>query len=219
MDEIQYYKEVYSKFWVNQTKKYGYGKYTKSLVRLIEKSSPKIVFEVGIGTGWPIGAALKKRGIKIDGCDVAESSVFLAQKELDNETGIWVGEVQEYQDSAQYDVTYCVRASWYIPRFYQAIEKMISMTKPGGYIIFDVMDKNSLYCLKLRLLAIKEKYYKFLGIEMDERYGTHFISIKKMKRFLKKRGLCYQYWPEQKITHSGDKFNTPKVVFYCKKEN
>ncbi len=218
MDEMQYYKEVYSKFWANQTKVYGYEKYTKGLVKLIAKSSPRKVFEVGIGTGWPIGAALKKKGIKIDGCDVAESSVALAKKELNNDAGIWVGEVQEYGNSGQYDVTYCVRVSWYIPCFYQTVEKMISMTKPGGYVIFDVMDKNSLYCLNLRLLAMKEKYYRLLGIEVDDRYGAHFISIRKMENFLKKKGVFYQYWTERKITHSEDKFNTPKIVFYCKKE-
>lgn len=61
MEEIQYYKTVYSQYWVEQTKKYGYAPYEQNLVKLITKSIPKRVFEVGIGTGWPIGAALKKR--------------------------------------------------------------------------------------------------------------------------------------------------------------
>lgn len=218
MEEIEYYKKVYSKFWVNQTKKYGYDKYEQNLVRLISQSVPKKVFEVGIGTGWPIGAALKGLGIEIDGCDIAESSVALARKELDNEKGIWTGDVLEYEGDLQYDVTYCVRASWYIPDFYSTIKKMISMTKSGGYIIFDVMDKNSLCCLKSRWINIKEKYYRFLGIDVDDRYGTHFISLYKMKNFLKKNGLSYQYWSEREITHNRDKYNTPKVVFVCRKE-
>lgn len=219
MDEVQYYKTVYSKFWKEQTKKYGYGTYEQELVKLIFTSKPKKVFEVGIGTGWPIGAALKEKGVAIDGCDVAESSVVLAQKELDNENGIWVGDIMEYKGEKEvYDVTYCVRASWYIPNFYQTVKKMISMTKPGGYIIFDVMDKNSLCCLKCRWQNIKENYYKFLGIARDERYGQHFISLMKMKLFLKKIRLKYQCWGERKITHNKDIYNTPKVVFCCRKE-
>lgn len=217
MEEIQYYKNIYSKFWENQTKNYGYEKYTKNLVRLISKSSPRRAFEVGIGTGWPIGVALKEKGIKIDGCDIADSSVVLAQKELENEEGIWVGDVLEYKGNALYDVTYCVRSSWCIPNFYLVLKKMISMTYGGGYIVFDVMDKNSLYCLKSRWLGIKEKYYRLLGIDVDERYGTHYVSISKMKKFLKKNGLVYECWGERKITHSEDKRNTPKVVFYCRK--
>ena len=87
MDEKKYYKEIYSKFWVNQTKKYGYSTYEQNIVRLVSKSTPKKVFEVGIGTGWPIGNALKESGIEVDGCDIAESSVVLAQKKLKNENG------------------------------------------------------------------------------------------------------------------------------------
>ena len=54
MEEIQYYKTVYSKFWKNQTKKYGYGTYERNLVGLIANSLPERVFEVGVGTGWAL---------------------------------------------------------------------------------------------------------------------------------------------------------------------
>lgn len=219
MDELKYYQDVYNKFWAKQTKVYGYGVYERNLVKLILKSTPKKVFEVGIGTGWPIGTALKEKGVMIDGCDVAESSVALAQKELDNETGIWAGDVTEYAGKNEnYDVVYCVRASWYIPDFYSTIRKMMSMTKPGGYIIFDVMDKYSIHCLKSWLVDLKQSYYKLLGLASDNHYGTHFVSIHKMKKFLKKNGLTYHYWSERKLTGSKDIIHTPKVVFCCKKK-
>lgn len=218
MKEIQYYKTVYSKYWREQTKKYGYAPYEQNLVRLILQSEPKKVFEVGIGTGWPIGTALKEKGVAVDGCDIAESSVSLAQKELGNEKGIWTGDVMEYKGENEiYDVVYCVRVSWCIPNFYRIIKKMVSMTKQGGYIIFDVMDKNSLYCRKCRLSNIKQKYYKFLGIEVNETFSYHFVSIAGMKLFLRKNSLYYQCWGEREITHSKDIQNTPKVVFCCRK--
>lgn len=218
MDENKYYKEIYSKFWVNQTKKYGYSTYEQNIVRLVSKSTPKKVFEVGIGTGWPIGNALKESGIEVDGCDIAESSVVLAQKELKNENGIWVGDVLEYKGDILYDVVYCVRSSWYIPNFYSTVRKMVSMTKPGGYIIFDVMNKNSLYCLNIRWNDIKERYYRFLGIDKEKRFGTNFVSLLKMKRFLKQNRVSFNCYLEREITHNKDVFNTPKVVFYCRKE-
>lgn len=218
MDEEQYYKTVYNKFWVNQTKVYGHGEYTKKLVDLISQSAPQKVFEVAIGTGWPIGAAIKEKGIEIDGCDIAETSVALAQEELNNKNGIWVGDVREYKGKILYDVTYCVRSSWYFPDFYSTLKKMISITKPGGHIVFDIMDKNSLYCLKNRYCNMKNNYYKFLGIDIDEQYGMHYMSIYGVKRFLKQNGLAYKYWSERKITQNNDILNTPKVVFYCKKQ-
>lgn len=219
MKEIQYYKNVYSKFWVNQTKVYGYGIYEQNLVKLISRSSPKRVFEVGIGTGWPIGAELKKKGIEVDGCDVAGRLVALAQKELENEKGIFVGDVKKYHGDILYDVTYCVRASWYIPDFYTTVKKMVAMTKPEGYIIFDIMNRDSLYCLQSRLRGVKEKCCKFLGMDIDERYGTYYLSIAEMKKFLKKNSLIYKCWDEKEITHSRDKVTIPKVVFMCKKLN
>lgn len=219
MEETQYYKTVYSKFWKNQTKKYGYTAYEKNLVRLIVGSLPERVFEVGIGTGWPIGTALKEKGIRVDGCDIAESSVILAQKELNNVEGIWTGDVMDYQgETGLYDVVYCVRASWYIPDFYQTIVKMGSMTKPGGYIVFDVMDKYNAHCLNLQKEELKKRYFRFLGIHVEENYGQHFISLWRMKRFLKRNGLTYVCQSEREITHSKDRKRTPKVVFCCRKE-
>ncbi len=219
MEEIQYYKTVYDKFWKNQTKRYGYGVYERNLVRLIAHSLPKKVFEVGIGTGWPIGAALKKKGIKVDGCDIAEGSVVLAQKELENTDGIWAGDVMDYKgENEVYDVVYCVRASWYIPNFYKVVKKMISMTRPNGYIVFDVMDKYSKHCLEIQKQALKEKYFRFLGIDVEKRFGQHFICLWRMKRFLKKNGLVYQCWSEREITQTRDLKQTPKVVFCCRKE-
>lgn len=218
MEEMNYYKTVYDKFWVNQTKLYGYGPYERKLVNLIADCSPERVFEVGIGTGWPIGNALKEKGIKVDGCDVAQELVVLARKSLDNADGIWMGEVTEFHGDWQYDVVYCVRVSWYLPDFYEALEKMITMTKPGGYIVFDVMDKHNICCRNIRRQILTEKYYKLLGIQVDERFGTHFVSIFQLKRFLKKHRLFWQSWREVEITHSEDREHTPKVVFCCRKE-
>ena len=219
MEETQYYKTVYSKFWKNQTKKYGYTAYEKNLVRLIAQSSPKRVFEVGIGTGWPIGTALKDKGITVDGCDIAESSVALARKELENTDGIWAGDVMDYKgENEAYDVVYCVRASWYIPDFYQAVSKMASMTKPGGFIVFDVMDKYSPHCLRMKKEEMKENYFRFLGIQVEQNFGNHFISLLRMKRFLRRNGLKYECRNEREITGSKDRKHTPKVVFCCRKE-
>lgn len=218
MNEQKYFNETYNKFWENQTKNYGYTAYEQNLVKLISKSRPQKVFEVGIGTGWPIGVALKEKGIVVDGCDLAESSVALARKELENEHGIWTGDVLSYKGTQLYDVVYCVRVSWYIPDFYATLTKMLSMTKNAGYIIFDVMDKNSLCCLKVRWRLMKEKYFRFIGIDVDEVYGAHFIDLSKMNKFLKMNVLRCKSWHEREITGNKDKLNTPKVVFLCRKD-
>lgn len=172
---------------------------------------------MGIGTGWPIGAAIKRKGVVVDGCDVADNLVASAKKVLENETGIFTGDVSEWQGDTLYDVTYCVRASWCIPDFFAVVKKMIAMTKPGGYIVFDIMDKHNLYCVKNRWKDMKEQYYKFLGIDVDEGFGTHYISILKMKAFLKRCGVSQKHWKEWELTDSKDRHGSPKVVFICRK--
>lgn len=218
MNEVQYFNEVYNKFWENQTRKYGYSVYEKSLVRLIARSRPKSVFEVGIGTGWPIGAALKEKGIWVCGCDLAESAVLSAREMLGNQDGIWAGDVLSYEGEEQFDVVYCVRASWYIPDYYATLKKMISMTKVGGYIVFDIMDNFSLYCMRLNLQKLVDKYFRLWGVERDEIYGQHFLNPVRMKLFLGKNGLRYRCWGEREITKCTDIWNTPKIVFLCRRE-
>lgn len=217
MNEVRYFNEVYNKFWKNQVSKYGYGVYEKNLVRLIARSRSKSVFEVGIGTGWPIGTALKKKGIRVCGCDLAESAVLSAREMLENQDGIWTGDVLSYAGEEQFDVVYCVRASWYIPDYYATLKKMISMTKVGGYIVFDIMDNFSLYCMRLNLQKLADKYFRLWGAESDEIYGQHFINPAKMKLFLRKNGLRYRCWGEREITKGTDIWNTPKIVFLCRR--
>lgn len=218
MNEVRYFNEVYNKFWESQTRKYGYGDYEKNLVRLIARSRPKSVFEVGIGTGWPIGAALKEKGIRVCGCDLAESAVLSARESLGSQDGIWAGDVLSYEGEERFDVVYCVRASWYIPDYYATLKKMISMTKPRGYIVFDIMDNFSLYCMRLNAYKLVDKYFRLWGWERDGVYGQHFINPVRMKLFLRKNGLRYRCWGEREITKSRDVWNTPKIVFLCRRE-
>lgn len=218
MNEKQYFNEIYNKFWKEKTKEYGYGAYERNLVRTIVHLHPKNVFEVGIGTGWPIGAALRKKGIKVDGCDLAESSVLLAKEELGNEEGIWVGDVLSYNGENKYDVVYCVRVSWYIPNFYATLKKMISMTTLGGYVVFDIMDNFSLYCMRSNFFRIVDGYFRLWGIEKDEVFGQHFINPARMKSFLRRNGLKFQCRGERKITKDTNLLNTLKIVFLCKRQ-
>ncbi len=216
--ELEYYQTEYSKFWANQTKVYGFGKYERFLTRLIAHSNPARVFEVGIGTGWPIGAALHRKGIQVDGCDVALSSVKLARETLNNQTGIYVGTIMDFTSKDIYDVTYCVRVSWYIEEFQETLAQMAFLTKTDGYIVFDIMDKYSLCCIKHQAERLKEMYYSLLGVKSDaNHYGAHYYSIPFIDNFLRKQKIKYVRWNERVITGNGDVFTTPKVVYLCRK--
>lgn len=91
MNRIEYYNKVYDKFWQRQTHRYGCTGYEEIIINNIVSRNAKKVFSCGIGTGWPIESELHKKGIIVDGCDVAEKSVKLAQKNLSNPAGIIQG--------------------------------------------------------------------------------------------------------------------------------
>ena len=216
----EYYKNVYSQFWMKQTKIYGIGEYEKIIITEILKCNPDTVFEVGIGTGWPIASMLrqKRKDILINGCDIAEMLVDEAKRTLNVNDGIWTGDIANLNISQKYDVCYCVRSSWYIPDFYKKIEKMIDITKSGGYIIFDIMDDRSLYYYKQQNVRFQNRLFNWVGIEVDEAPSLKFYSCKKVRRLLKKKGITYECFGERDITSNKDYFNTPKKLYVCQVE-
>ena len=56
-------KELYSKYWINKVKKYGFDSYCKGLCKLIESKSPNSVYELAIGTGYPFAINFFQKGI------------------------------------------------------------------------------------------------------------------------------------------------------------
>lgn len=218
MKEEEYYKEIYSRFWLKQTKKYGLEKYVKFIIMQILKSDPNSVFEVGIGTGWPVASMLqkKKQGIQISGCDIAEILVEEAKRTLNIEDGIYTGGLLDLNIQKEYDTCYCVRTSWYISDFQNIIKEMIRTTKKDGYVIFDIMDSLSLYHLKLMLSEISDSFFKWIGIEVEAAPKLKFYSARKMRNMLKNQKLPYVCYGERQISKSKDFFNTPKKLFICK---
>lgn len=222
MNQRRYFDKVYSKYWQEKVQKYGFTAYETYIVKNIMKSHPKGVFAVGIGTGWPIEDAMckKDKKITISGCDVASSSVRIAQEQVGCHAGlIYCGTIFNYLEKDKFDVVYCVRTSWYIPNFYKTLEKMISMTKDGGMLVFDIMDNRSLYHLKVILMWLWKWLLFFLGVNYqkpDKSNQLKFYSKGEIEKILKERGLHFNSVGERKIHGGIDVFNTPKIVYVCR---
>lgn len=215
--EKDYFNTVYDKFWEKQTKVYGITKYEKYIIHEIIRRKPKKVFEVGIGNGWPIGVALHRKNIKVCGCDVSKRLVESARKNLHCQEEVWVGELKSNSGNEKYDVTYCVRTSWYIPDFFQVLDKMISMMEEQGCVIFDIMEKSSLYFIKLSWDQLKTKMFNLIGVNIVGERKLYFYSRKKIERLLRKKGIQFYCYNERTITKSRDYVNTPKRIYVCKK--
>lgn len=211
-----YFNTIYDKYWEKKSKLYGITRYEKYIIHAIMKRKPKKVFEVGIGNGYPIGVALSQNDIKVYGCNVAKSLVESARRNLHNDE-IWVGELKNIKNDRNYDVVYCVRTSWNIPNFKEVLDQMISMMNEDGYLIFDIMDRNSLYFLKMSWDKLKTNLCKVIGLEREGERKLFFYSKRKIDKLLQNNELIFYSYNERIITKKKDYWNMPKRIYVCKK--
>lgn len=212
-----YFNSIYDVIWERKTKFYGFAKYEKFIVHEIIKRNPDKVFEVGIGNAWPIGMALKKKNIRVFGCDVSKKLVEAAHQNLNCNEGIYVGELKDIVLKEKFDTVYCVRTSWYITDFYQVLERMFSIVENDGYVIFDIMERESLYFGKQVMDQIKTIIKKYMGLKEENRRRLFFYSRFEIEKYLRKNKISYYCFNERLIEHSNDYANTPKRIYICKK--
>ncbi len=167
----EYLETQYADFWKDQTHKYGINAWEQKIIDVILESGPKVCFEVGIGTGYPIATTLLEKGVETDGCDLAESSVKEACTRLGREYGrqIFTGDLMEIDIKNSYDAVYCVRSSWYMEtdHFLEVLDKMIGIAKSGGTIVFDYMDSAYKHffiwgIIKGRIISFPGKVYNLI---------------------------------------------------------
>lgn len=217
----KFYKESYGDYWVKAVKKYGIGQYERGILRMLKKCSPQNAFEIGIGTGWPFAEYLSKYGASVSGCDISKRVIKELKKKYPS-FHVYVGEFE--QQECKFDLLYCIRSSWYMDDFKTVLQMMIDSLKDGGFLIFDIMDKNSPYYLYNRLYesrpnTLDELYRKYIIREKSIKYPVlNFYSISSINRLLENNGFTYKVYHENNITHTDKFWTSPKRVYYCKKQ-
>lgn len=141
-----YFEHVYSKFWTETSKKYGMEDGVDSIIEILLQLHAKSVFEVGIGTGWPIADSLLKSGVKMSGCDISVSLIEQTKKAYPA-MDLFAGTIWDINKStlknAKFDIVYCIRSSWYMKDFLRVIEKMLHMTRSKGYVVFNIINREN----------------------------------------------------------------------------
>ena len=210
MDKHKKWVNSYPAYWSRAAKKYGLDDYCQRLIDIITSYQPRTVFELAIGNGYPLADGLEKRSIAVAGLDI---SPLLIQELNESNPNIHAtaGCFEEYivDEAKKYDLVYCLRSSWYFENFLNAVEFMIAMTKPGGHIIFDIMNADSIHnksmVRKKNLLflytAIKNTIKTLLNmLSGSQKYMTDSIfGIREIMRsrceiesFLNNSGLSYK---------------------------
>jgi len=144
MDRKHFMREVYSHYWLRAREtKYGFMDYDQRLCGMISSQAPERgkLLEVAIGTGYPIADALQKKGFEIHGIDL--SPVLIERCRVTNPAiHAKVGDAEnlDYADG-EFDAVYCFHSTWYFPDLTRVIDEMIRVTRPDGFIVFDIQNR------------------------------------------------------------------------------
>lgn len=147
---------------------------------------------------------------------MAEKSVEIAQISLDNYDGIYTGVIQDYKGpKGEYDVVYCMRASWCISGFEEVIIKMADMCRGKGTIIFDIMPVEKYSIFKE---IINRNFLKWVGVVKIDSPEFCYYSLNKIKKMLRKMNFDVRLIKEEDIFKEINKFNAHKIIIVADKK-
>ncbi len=156
--------------WLKEVEQYGKNSYVLGILNLIEGCKPRRVFDVGCGNGFPFASSLLEKNIEVHGCDPSLSLLKEATRQYPALRWYHTGyeHMVEKINGARYDVVYCLRSTWLFPNIISALGNMLEITKPGGIIIFDIMNSDS------------PEISKFIKTMRKKKYRTFFKNIVKL---------------------------------------
>ncbi len=167
----KYFVDSYPRYWKDAVlNKYGVGEYETAVLQLInsilERMAPdRRILEVAMGTGFPFAVNLAKRGHQVYGMDLSFELVKIGASSSRLYPFVGDGEMLGTRGGV-FDITYCIRSSWYFKNLNGLIREMFTATKVGGYVILDIMNGRNwfiwltignAYTCALRLLLVNLK--------------------------------------------------------------
>ena len=138
------------------------------------------VFEVCIGNGYPIAAALSSKGYQVEGIDISK---FLIDRLNHKYPAIncYIGDALEMDKliKKKYDIVYCVHSIFFFKEPSLLIKQMDHILKPEGMIMIDLY--NSLNKKNLRLERLEHFFNENI-------FGKIIKYIKNLVKVLLNRG-------------------------------
>ena len=84
--------------------------YCAGLTKLVESYSPRTVFELAIGNGFPFAEAFCAGGFKVFGCDISEDIISELSKDCPDVTSYVGGYNETLSGGGGYDCVCCFRS-------------------------------------------------------------------------------------------------------------
>ena len=126
------------------------------LNKVLKKHKSKKILEAGCGTGR-ILIPLTNKGYNIDGFDLSKGMLTELNKK-DKRIKTKIGDIEKipYKDNS-YDLVYSITVLMHMTKINKAIEELLRVTKKGGYVIFDLPNKESIWTKLSIILNSKKK--------------------------------------------------------------
>lgn len=119
--------------------------YVKNLCNYIKERVPpgEKVLDVAICKGYPFASFFDEAGYSVYGVDISKELIEECRKRYKN-IQCKVGDASnlDFPDNFFYAV-YCFNSTWYFSDLLKSIDEMIRVTKPGGFVIFDIQNRNN----------------------------------------------------------------------------
>jgi len=167
--------------------------------KIKEKESSIKVLDVACGTGRMFKEIANIENVDYFGVDTSEEMMSHLKKIAKKmKVNAWtsVGDALNlpYEDNT-FDVTFTYHLTWHLPQELQlmVIKEMMRVTKPDGYILFDILNENFIWEKSKHLFGKKklETIYKIDPEYIEQLLIGHKYDIEKLSDFPIKNSLLY----------------------------
>jgi len=148
MDEWKrFYRKEYAGDWEQFSESLGgqeyHRNYQQACLSKVRASNPGRILEVGVGRG-DLLVQMAGESVELFGCDLSEGNLAAASARF-RSLGFPVSLCHADAESlpfraASFDAVYSLSVLWYLPNPGAAVAEMCRVARPGGTIVFDMLN-------------------------------------------------------------------------------
>jgi len=143
----QFYRDQYAQDWEQFSQTLAsqeyHRRYQEACLQKIRNANPQNILEVGVGRG-DLLVRLVGPNVELFGCDISTRNLSVAAsrlKELGRPVTLTHADAEHlpFRDGS-FDAVYAFSLLWYLPNPARAVAEMCRVTRPGGIIVFDMLN-------------------------------------------------------------------------------
>lgn len=143
----RFYREQYAEDWESFSETLAsqehHRRYQEACLRHIRNVNPRKILEVGVGRG-DLLLQLADSHVELFGCDISSGNLSATAsrlRELNRPMTLSHADAEELPFcNNRFDVAFALSVLWYLPSPAQAVAEMCRVTRPGGLVIFDMLN-------------------------------------------------------------------------------